>query len=185
MLVNQSISSSDSGTFLRKKQLDGAAEAKKRTDHQEACDEQAKAQHQQQILITEATRQSSIVGAAGPCSINRQNSNVHNVFSPSCFDLTASHVTVGSRVMQEPCLRQSRQQQEEPGQVRAPQQALPQNVEDRALGDITFDITFRNEQLQNMREAEDQEMQAIDGRPTIVAQVSTPKAQNKQQPLPQ
>ena len=36
-----------------------------------------------------------------------------------------------------------------------------------------------------MRVAEDQEMQAIDGRPTIVAQVSTPKAQNKQQPLPQ
>ena len=28
-------------------------------------------------------------------------------------------------------------------------------------------------------------MQAIDGRPTIVAQVSTPKAQNKPQPLPQ
>ena len=87
--------------------------------------------------------------------------------------------------MQESCPDQSKQRQTELGRVWAPQQALPQNIEGRALGDITFDVKFRNEQLHNMRKAEDQDMHAIDGRPTIVAQVSTPKAQNKQQPLPQ
>jgi hypothetical protein len=88
-------------------------------------------------------------------------------------------------MMQESCPDQSKQRQTELGRVWAPQQALPQNIEGRALGDITFDVKFRNEQLHNMRKAEDQDMHAIDGRPTIVAQVSTPKAQNKQQPLPQ
>ena len=78
--------------------------------------------------------------------------------------------------MEEPCLRQSTQPQEGPTQTWAPQYALPQNIQSRPLGDITF----QNDQLQNMGQTEDHDMDEIDGRPTIVAQVSTPKTQNKQ-----
>lgn len=122
------------------------------------CTDQLLPLHQQQILVTEATRQSSIVGAAGPCSINRQNSNVHNVFSPSCFDLTASHVTVGSRMMQEACPVQSKPSKGDPGQFDTKIQSLPQNIESRALGDITSNVTFRNEQMNNMRQGTDLDM---------------------------
>ena len=129
--------SSSASSSLRKKQLDAAAEAENRINYHGAWDEQM-TQHQQQILITEATRQSSVVGAAGRCSTNRQNSNIHDIFSPSFNCLTSSQVTAGSRVIQEPCPRQSTQQLAEPSQAWAPQYALPQNIPARPLGDITF-----------------------------------------------
>lgn len=136
--MNQSISSTDSS--LRKTQIDAVAEAKHRTDYDyiDAIDEQPmKLPYHQQILITEATRQSSVVGAAGPCSIRGQNSNIQNLFSPSFCNLTSSHVTVGSRVMQEPGLRQSTQHFEEPSQALASRFALPQNLQSQPFRDIT------------------------------------------------
>jgi hypothetical protein len=42
--------------MLRKKQHDEAPEVMKKATHEEASDEPMQAMHQQQILITEATR---------------------------------------------------------------------------------------------------------------------------------